>query len=107
MGTTPIDLYRRGNATSPRMDHVRPIDVASFTRNGVEWVAARSGGISTFASSTPPGRGRIWRLPAGVFYPDELLLDNDHGNHWSWEPAQDMELTRYRALLAAVGRNFA
>jgi len=34
-------------------------------------------------------------------------LDNDHGNHWSWEPAQDMELTRYRALLAAVGRNFA
>jgi hypothetical protein len=21
---TPVDLYRRGNATSPRMDHVRP-----------------------------------------------------------------------------------
>jgi hypothetical protein len=88
------------------MDHVRPIDVMSFTRNGVQWVAARSGGISTFASSTPPGRGRIWRLPAGVLYSDELWLDNDHGNHWSWEPAQDMELTRYRALLAAVGRNF-
>jgi len=106
MGTTPVDLYRRGNAMGPRMDYVRPIDVTSFTRNGVEWVAARSGGISTFASSTPPGRGRIWRLPAGVLYSDELWLDNDHGNHWSWEPAQDMELTRYRALLAAVGRNF-
>jgi hypothetical protein len=88
------------------MDHVRPIDATSFTQNGVEWVTARSGGISTFAASTPPGRGRIWRLPAGVLYSDELWLDNDHGNHWSWEPARDMELTRYRALLAAVGRNF-
>jgi len=106
MGTTPVDLYRRGNATSPRMDHVRSIDVTSFTRNGVEWVAARSGGISAFASSSPPGRGRIWHLPAGGRYSDELVLNNDHGAHWSWEPAQDMELTRYRALLAAVGRNF-
>jgi hypothetical protein len=64
------------------------------------------GGISTFASSPPPGRGKIWRLPAGAAYSDELALINDHGNHWSWEPAQDMELTRYRELLAALGRNF-
>jgi hypothetical protein len=79
------------------MDHVRPIDLRSFTRNGLEWVVGRSGGISTFASAAPPGRGRIWRLPAGNLYPDELVLNNDHGNHWSWEPAQDMELSRYRA----------
>ena len=106
MGTTPVQLYRRGNASSPRLDHVRPIDVTIFIRNGIEWVAARSGGISTFAFPTLPGRGRIWRLPAGTQYPDELILNNDHGDHWSWEPAQDMALSRYRTLLSAVARNF-
>jgi hypothetical protein len=107
MGITPVDLYRRGNATSPRIDHIRSIDVGRFTLSGVEWVVGRSGGISTFASSPSPGRGKIWRLPAGVPYSDELVLINDHGNHWSWEPAQNMELTRYRELLAALGRSFA
>jgi hypothetical protein len=106
MGITSIDLYRRGNSSSPRMDNVRPVDVASFIRNGAEWVGGRSGGISTFASPTPPGRGRIWRLPAGTLYSDELHLENDHGDHWSWGPARDMKMARYRAFLAAVGQNF-
>ena len=106
MGVTPVDLYRRGNATGPRMDNIRPVDVASFTQNGTEWVRGRSGGISTFATPTLPGRGRIWRMPAGTSYSDELHLENDQDDHWSWEPALDMELTRYRALLTAVGRNF-
>jgi hypothetical protein len=88
------------------MDHVRPIDVASFARDGVEWVMGRSGGISTFATPIPPGRGRIWRLPAGSAIPDDLHLENDHGDHWSWEPAQDMEMARYRAALAVVARSF-
>ena len=106
MGVTPIDLYRRGNAGGPRMDNVRAADVVTFTRNSTEWVRGRSGGISTFASPTPSGRGRIWHLPTGTLYSDELHLENDHGDHWSWEPAQDMEMARYRALLTAVGRNF-
>jgi hypothetical protein len=105
MGITPVELYRRGNNASPRTDHVRPIDVAIFLRNGTAWVRRRSGGISTF-SSIPPGRGRIWRLPAGTPYSDELNLENDHGDHWSWEPAQDMELARFRALLETVGHEF-
>ena len=106
VGITSIDLYRRGNANGPRMDSVRPVDVVSFIRNGTEWVRGRSGGISTFASPTPPGRGRIWHLPAGTPYSDELHLENDHDDHWSWEPAQDREMVRCRALLTAVGRNF-
>lgn len=36
---TPVDLYRRGNATSPRMDHVRPNkDIAIYENNGQIWV---------------------------------------------------------------------
>ena len=106
MGLTPIDLYRRGNANSPRMDHVRPVDVVRFVQNSTEWVRGRSGGISTFASSTPPGRGRIWRLPAGTLYLDELHLENDHGDHWSWEPAQDMQLSAYLDGLRALNAEF-
>jgi hypothetical protein len=107
MGTTPNDIYRRGNQTSPRMDHVRvPADVTNFMQNGVEWVQGRSGGISTFSSATPQGTGRIWHLPKGTTYSDELFLVNDQGDHWSWEPAHDMEMADFRGFLAAVGRNF-
>ena len=106
MGITRTDLYRRGNSSNPRMDNVRPVDATSFIHNGVEWVLGCSGGISTFASAGLPGRGKIWRLPAGTSYPDELHLENDHDDHWSWEPARDMEMARYRALLAAVGQSF-
>ena len=89
------------------MDSVRPIDVSIFMQNGVEWVSGRSGGISTFASPTPPGNGKIWRLRVGSSYSDELHLENDFADHWLWEPAHDMEMTRYRALLADVGLKFS
>jgi hypothetical protein len=89
------------------MENVRAgKDVITFTQNGRQWVSGGSGGISTFASSTPPGTGRIWRLPQGSSYSDTLHLVNNHGDHWSWEPAQDMEMSRYRALLTDVGRKF-
>lgn len=36
---TPVDLYLRGNATSPRMDHIRPNkDIAIYENNGQIWV---------------------------------------------------------------------
>jgi hypothetical protein len=89
------------------MENVRPKDVSTFIVNGVERVRGRSGGISTFASAIPQGSGRIWRLPAGSSYSDELHLENNYGDHWSWEPAQDMEIARYRALLLDVGRKFS
>jgi hypothetical protein len=33
MNQTSIDLYRMGNATSPKMDNVRPQDVESYQNN--------------------------------------------------------------------------
>lgn len=88
------------------MDNVRPQDVNIFMKDGIEWVEGRSGGISTFEFPSPPGTGKIWRLPAGSSYSDELYLENDHGGHWSWEPARDMEMDRYKTLLVAVGSKF-
>jgi hypothetical protein len=62
---TAVDLYRRGNATSPRMDHVRPNkDIAIYENNGQIWVketlvdGQTLGGISTFSVQ---GIGRLWK----------------------------------------------
>ena len=101
MPETTTDLYRRGSASSPRMDHVRVgKDITSFERDGVLWVAARSGGVSTFSSQ---GVGtHWWRLPRGYTYPDTLVAVNDHGNHYNWEPSADMPFAEYVTLLAAV-----
>ena len=106
-GPTPRALFRRGNATGPRLDYIRAgIDVATFVRDGIEWVLSRSGGVSTFSRNPPPGSGRVWRLDAGSDYPDILFLDNDHGDHWAWEPAADTPISDYRAALYNLGRRF-
>lgn len=41
-------------------------------------------------------------LPAGSDYPDELLVVNDHGNHFNWEPNVELTLADFIALLASV-----
>ena len=106
MATTPVDLFRAGNAGGARLDHVRPNrDVAVYHQNAVNWVRASSGGVSTFAATKPWGRF-WWRLPAGTAHDDLLLVYNDHGDHWVWSPARDMELDRYVALLAALNSQF-
>lgn len=105
MPETTTNLYRRGNASSPRMDHVRAgKDIYTFEKNGALWVAARSGGVSTF-SIQDPGKN-WWELPQGYIYPDNLYVVNDHGNHYSWEPHVDMPLSDYVVLLAALNPHF-
>ena len=79
---TPVDLYRRGNATSPRMDHVLPNkDIAIYENNGQIWVketladGQTPGGISTFSVQ---GMGNNWwKLDRGTSIPSELELIND------------------------------
>ena len=87
------------------MDHVRAgKDIHTFEKNGALWVAARSGGVSTF-SIQGPGKN-WWELPQGYIYPDNLYVVNDHGNYYSWEPNVDMPLSDYVALLAALNPHF-
>jgi hypothetical protein len=105
MPKTTTDLYRRGNAAGPRLARVRVgKDVTTLDRNGIAWVVARSGGVSTFSM---PGPGRNWwLLPGGADYPNELIVVNDHGNHYNWEPAVDLALTDFITLLALVESGF-
>jgi hypothetical protein len=87
------------------MDNVRPRDITYFQRKGLTWVAANTGGISTFASRGGVS-GRIWTLDAGYDYGALIIVWNDHGQHWSWEPANDMILTDYRAELSRANLHF-
>ena len=105
MGVTSRPLFRMGNAASPRMDHVRAIDVEVELRAGVMWVRAGTGGVSTF-DAVGRMRGSWWRLKEGYDYGSLLLVWNDHGSHWSWGPADDMPFEQYRASLAAAGLAF-
>ena len=42
MSETRTDLYRRGSASSPRLDHVRVgKDIEAFERDGIIWVRER------------------------------------------------------------------
>ena len=105
MGRTTVDLYRRGNAGSPRLSHVRVgKDIMTTFENGIEIAGAHSGGVSTFSNS---GAGsNWWLLPAGTEYPDEISVINDHGNHYNWEPNVDLPLSDYEVLLASVESAF-
>jgi hypothetical protein len=105
--TTPIELYRAGNKTSPRFDYLRPGEIAIESRNGVDWVLGPGqGGASTEGAITAL-QGTWYRLPQGTTYDDAVLyLWNDYATHWSWEPAQDMQLDTYRAALTALNSEF-
>lgn len=110
MVKTPVDLYRKGSANSPKMDNVRPDkDVAVYNLNDEIWVmetvgGQSPGGISTF---TNLGKGKNWwKLDAGTKIPSELELINDHGNHWLWKPYQSMPMSRYKTALQLIGESF-
>ncbi len=103
---TACDLHRLGNATSARLDHVRPKDIEHFQYEGAAWVRFGSGGVSTFAVQRPPAAGQWWTLPAGYDYGGLLIVWNDHGQHWSWEPAADMALSAYKSLLGKANLEF-
>ena len=101
MPKTITDLYRRGNAAGPRLAQVRiGKDMVTYQNQGVEWVRAHSGGVSTF-SVQGPGKN-WWLLRAGFDYPADLSVSNDHGSHYSWEPNVDLTLAEFIALLASV-----
>jgi hypothetical protein len=111
MAKTPVDLYRRGNANSPRMGNVRlDKDIAIYEVNGKAWVKEtvgegfKPGGISTFAVQ---GIGKNWwKIDAGMDIPQDLELINDRGNHWLWKPSRTMPLEKYQKALQMSDKYF-
>lgn len=110
--TITLDLFRRGTASSPRLNKVRfgddrlaqglRNDVTTFEVNGEPWVRARDGGVSTFDAPAPGGHW--WRLPAGTELPEEVVVVRDHATpdgrtHYTLAPSRDMAIFRFIAAL--------
>ncbi|NJR40837.1 MAG: hypothetical protein HC781_20855 [Leptolyngbyaceae cyanobacterium CSU_1_4] len=104
MRKTPVDLYRMGNVASPRLEHIRAKDIQIYENEGEVWVAANTGGISTFAIR---GNGKNWwKLDQGTEIPNALRVVNDYGNHWLWEPSYSMPMNAYQTALQVVEKQF-
>lgn len=102
----PVDLYRSGNASSPRLDNVRPQDLGTFQKNGRLWVEHESGGVSTFARNR--WDKNTWRLAKGMEVGAKLLVvqDKENPDHYFIEPAQDMPMDDYTAALRDLAARF-
>jgi hypothetical protein len=87
------------------MDNVRVgKDIQTYDHHGQPWVAANSGGVSTF--SVPSGQKHEYELPQGYNYDASLHVVNDHGDHFNWQPAHDMPLQTFIQLLQVVNSAF-
>jgi|ERR1700729_1613782 hypothetical protein len=110
MKRTTIDLYRIGTLIAVDLPAVRPgVDVTVYPNNGTAWVRGTpNGGASTTSQCWTLRRptSRWWHLPTGASYDDLLVVRNDRGNHWLGEPAVDMPLAGYRAMLTAANQFF-
>ena len=88
------DLFRMGNATSPRLDHVREEDVDFFFRNGIKFVKANGKGISLLTEDRARKRrgGWLWKLAGQTALPSGLLFNHDSPTHYALCPASDMSV---------------
>jgi hypothetical protein len=101
-----LDLYRFGNAKSPRLDHIRPLkDARLEERNSVKYIIADGNGISVF-STFDPRKKNLWKIPKGTPLPEGVILVEDkrsgHENHYMLAPASNMRLSAFLDLLDQI-----
>jgi len=98
-----IDLYRFGNSTTSKLDHVRALkDIAVNKINGIEMVVANGNGIS-LSSSFDPSKKNTWKLARSTPIPFGLRLIRDlrpgRDDHFMIAPTSTMPFTKYIGLL--------
>jgi hypothetical protein len=101
----PVDLFRMGNASGPRLDNVRPQDVdfvdLSLPNGQTIRMVHPRGGISTFDHINPRRVGKWWRIPADTVLPDTIRVVRDQRDpltqitHYSLRPARYMTLLEF------------
>lgn len=102
----PEDLYRLGNATSPRLTHVRrPKDIDTIEVNGITVVVANGKGVSLATKDRidkTPVSGWVWKIAKGTQMPIGLKLINDRVGHYSICPQSNMPLDEFIGLLSKL-----
>ncbi len=102
----PEDLFRLGNATSPRLTHVRrPKDIDTTEVNGITVAIANGKGISLSTKGRldkTPMSGWVWKIMRGTQMPIGLKLLNDRPGHYSICPISNMPLDEFIGLLSKL-----
>jgi hypothetical protein len=102
----PEDLFRLGNATDPRLTHIRrPKDIDTIEINGILIVVANGKGISLSTQeriSKSPITGWVWKISKGTQIPLGLKLINDREGHYSICPLSNMPLDEFKGLLSKL-----
>jgi hypothetical protein len=98
----PEDVFRLGNADSPRLTHIRSQDVNTISINGITVVIANGKGVSLFDKegiNESPMSGWIWKIDASTQLPIGLLLVKDKPHHYCISPTQNMPVDKFKGLL--------
>ena len=102
----PEDLFRLGNATSPRLTHMRrPKDIDTIEINGITVVISNGKGISLSTKDRlekAPMSGWVWKIAKATQIPIGLKLLNDRPGHYSICPISNMPLDEFVGLLSKL-----
>ena len=96
------DVFRFGNASGPRLTHIRERDIRTFASAGRIWVRAGREGISLLTWKRiidSPRDDHVYRIAQGTILPTGLHLIDDGGGHYLLAPQHDMPLDSFRELL--------
>lgn len=98
----PEEIFRLGNANTPKLSHVRPRDVDTMQINGITVIIANGKGISVFDKegiNHSPMNGWVWRFPSNTQLPVGLRLVQDKPHHYCIAPNKNMPIDKYKGLL--------
>lgn len=110
---TEFDVYRLGNSSSPRLNHVRvPKDIPTYFVGPIEHVQPGLAGVSMMSEEGLQKRidvarksgssvGHVWRISRNSPLPNGLVLREDSRDrtHLLICPAESMPLEKFRGLL--------
>jgi hypothetical protein len=107
MPIVPVELFRCGNGTSPKLTRVPPgLDITTIVdANGVTTVLPNTGGVSSFDSKSVM-QGQWWKIGKGEWYDFRLVLCQGAHGHWTWGPLHQMPLDQYVLGLQATEAGF-
>jgi len=98
----PAEIFRVGNATSPRLSHIRGGEVDVIEQNGVPVIIANGKGVSVYDAAglkKVPLSGWVWRFKINTPLPFGLKLVNDYEHHYCIAPTVTMPVDKYKGLL--------